>query len=87
MEVQISNQLALHLMRLNPDSSFCISRQLMGHHVQSGASQLINLRGTVDGQHPERHWLVECARCLRFSDHLDISMVMMEYFYGVWSTV
>ena len=26
----------------------------MGASIQSGASQLVNLRGSVDGQHPEK---------------------------------
>ena len=80
--VQISNQSALHLMRILPHSSFCISTRI--YPIRS-----------VDGQHPERHKGILACRvciwlCLRFSDHLkmnywkcNMSMVMVEYIYGI----
>ena len=56
VQISIFNfQSALHLIRVHPDSSFASARA----SIQSGASQLINLRGSVDGQHPERQKLKE----------------------------
>ena len=58
-------------MRVHRDSSFCMSTQKREHLSNQEASQLINLRGSVDGQNPERQKGILAAElCLRFSDHL-----------------
>ena len=83
--VQISNQLALHLMRVHPEVGYVqiLHFVKMGASIQSESSQLINLHGGINGQHPERHKrILACRVCtdlyfvyvsLSLHDHLKIN--------------
>ena len=74
--VQISNQSALNLMRVHPDSSFCISMQKWEHLSNYRVLTLFTFFfwPTI--------WKLYVSLWKR-----NMSMVMMEYISGIWSII